>query len=258
MREEGFHTELQKQGFTAPSFELEQVMERPWLHNPSLEQWLSDLPKPVGIFCVKDAAAQRVLEHCETLKIRVPTDISILGTNNNEIACISMSPSLSSLSLPLERMGFRAAQLLDKALKHTASGDTPEIVHELLKPGEVVERQSTSLRLIPDPAVAKAVNFLQDQALEGATIPQAVRAAGVGRRTLELGFKKHLGVTPGQFIAEVKINHAKTLLVETDLRMWEIAEVCKVTPEYFNTLFRKITGQTPNAYRKEKSFRTKS
>jgi LacI family transcriptional regulator len=258
MRMQGFQEALRQEGVSAPSFELDQVMERPWVHNPELEQWLRDLPKPVGIYCVKDAAAQRVLEHCEWLKIRVPTEVSILGTNNHEMACISMSPTLSSLSLPLERMGYRAAEVLDEALESSASGDSPPIVHERIQPGDVVERQSTSLRAIPDPAVSKAVDFLHEHALNGATIPEAVRHAGVGRRTLELGFKKYLGVTPGQYIGELKINYAKKLLVETDLRMWEIAEGCRMSPEYFNTLFRRVTGTTPNAFRKEKSSRMMS
>ena len=255
MREQGFSDELQKHGFSTSCFQLKHVLERPWFHNPELEKWLQELPKPVGIYCVKDAAAQRVLEHCDTLNLRVPGEISILGTNNNEMACVSMTPALSSLALPLERMGYRAAQLLDDMLQDIASGKPPQLVQEILGPGEVVERQSTSLRAIPDPAIEKAVNYLQNHALEGATIHEAVRLAGVGRRTLELGFKKHLGVTPGAYIAEVKIDHAKKLLVETDLRMWEVAEVCKMTPEYFNTLFHRTTGQTPNTYRKEKSQR---
>jgi transcriptional regulator GlxA family with amidase domain len=76
--------------------------------------------------------------------------------------------------------------------------------------------------------------------------------AGINRRALERGFRRFLGVSPGQYMTEVKLDHARKLLSQTDLRMWEIAEACQMTQDHFSYLFRTTTGQTPSAYRRTK------
>jgi LacI family transcriptional regulator len=256
LRAEGFMSKLSEKGFKASMFELEQVFERPWYRNADLEKWLMALPKPVAIFSETDAGAVRVIKHCEFAGIRIPSEASIMGSNNaNDVICTTTHPSITSISLPLKRMGFRAAEVLDEVMQSRAKGESLQPVQVVVEPGEVVERQSTSLRAIPDPSIAKAVNYLHDHALEGARITDAARIAGLSRRTLEMGMQKHLGITPGHYLSEVKIDHAKRVLIETELRMWEVAETCNMSPEYFNTLFKKMTGQTPNSYRKQKSSR---
>jgi LacI family transcriptional regulator len=258
LREKGFVDALSEQGVEVPGFQIEHIVDRPWYRNPALEEWLSALPKPAGVYCVSDATVLRVMDHCERTGIRIPSEISLLGTDNHPVICSSVRPSISSIPHPAGRLGVRAAEILCDLIRQHA-GETPlPIHHELVGPEPVIERQSTSLRAIPDPVIARAVNYLHDHALEGATAGQAAQAAGVNRRSMERGFREFLGLSPGQYIAEVKMDHAKRLLVETDLRMWEIAEQCDMSPEYFNTLFRRLSGQTPNHFRKENTPRIRS
>jgi LacI family transcriptional regulator len=251
LREQGFTEALAAEGIQVARFEIEHLIDRPWYRNPALEEWLTALPKPAGVYGVSDATVLRVMDHCEQIGIRIPSQISLLGTDNHPVICSSVRPSISSVPHPAERIGIRAAEVLEDLMQQQAAGSTPELHHELVGPDPVMERQSTSLRAIPDPVIAKAVNYLHDHALEGATADEAAQAAGVNRRTMERGFRELLGLSPGQYIAEVKIDHAKRLLLETDLRMWEIASRCGMSPEYFNTLFRRLNGQTPNTFRKD-------
>jgi transcriptional regulator GlxA family with amidase domain len=51
---------------------------------------------------------------------------------------------------------------------------------------------------------------------------------------------------------EVKLDHAKRLLRESELRMWEIAEACLMTQEHFATFFRKNANISPSAYRRKR------
>jgi LacI family transcriptional regulator len=251
LREQGFIQTLVSEGKEVMRFQIEHLLDRPWYRNPALEEWLRALPKPAGVYGVNDSTVLRVMDHCERIGIRVPSQLSLLGTDNHPVICSSVRPSISSIPHPAERLGVRAAEVLEDLMRQNAEGASLCYHHELVGPEPVIERQSASLRAIPDPAIARAVNYLHDHAMEGATASQAAQAAGVNRRTMERGFREFLGLSPGQYIAEVKMDHAKRLLVETDLRMWEIAEQCDMSPEYFNTLFRRVTGQTPNFYRKE-------
>ncbi len=64
-------------------------------------------------------------------------------------------------------------------------------------------------------------------------------------------FKKHTGFSPTQYILEVKVQHSKELLTNTDLSSREIAyRLGFENPDYFCTLFKKRTGVTPIRFRK--------
>jgi LacI family transcriptional regulator len=251
LRADGFAKALAARRITPHTFQVQQISGRPWFHQPELNAWLESLPKPVGIYCVQDMVAQRILEQCRELGLHIPSEVSVLGTDNHRLLCEAFRPFLSSIPQPLEACGFRAAELLQELLEYRAAGKTAPVVCERIAPGDVVERQSTSLRAIADPAIAKAANYLHDHLLQGGSIDEAVRVAGINRRSLERGFQRHLGVTPGQYMNEVKIDHAKRLLTETELRMSEVAEACGMVQEHFATFFRKQTGQTPSAYRRK-------
>ena len=53
------------------------------------------------------------------------------------------------------------------------------------------------------------------------------------------------------FVDQVRINHSKKLLIETDLKVYEIAEkVGYRNVDYFHTKFKKYVNQSPAEYRK--------
>jgi LacI family transcriptional regulator len=247
--QEGFTNRLEEEGRAPACFQTDEGAGRPWHRNPNLDAWLLDLPKPTGLFCVSDATALRVMEHCDRLNINTPSQISILSSGNDPSLCETTRPSISSMNVNPETMGYRAATLLNEQFR-SASADP---ICEMIEPGEVVERQSSNLRAIDDPAIAKAADFLLEHVAQGASLDDAAREAGINRRKLERGFKRHLGVTPGEYLRRLTLDYAKRLITETDLRMNEVAHACDMAPEHFSTLFRKETGRTPAEFKKEKT-----
>lgn len=64
-------------------------------------------------------------------------------------------------------------------------------------------------------------------------------------------FKKELGFNIGAYITHAKIQEAKSLLRYTDKSLGEISSyLCFSSQSYFQNVFKKVTGQTPLAYRK--------
>ena len=64
-------------------------------------------------------------------------------------------------------------------------------------------------------------------------------------------FKKDLGVTPYDYILDIKLKQAKSLLQNTALMVKDVAFSLGFNDEhYFSYLFRQKTGKTPTAYRK--------
>lgn len=65
-------------------------------------------------------------------------------------------------------------------------------------------------------------------------------------------FTKYVGKTPVQYITELKINYAKTLLTKTNFSLLEISNILNYSSlSHFITLFKKKTSFTPSEYRKK-------
>lgn len=63
-------------------------------------------------------------------------------------------------------------------------------------------------------------------------------------------FKEYTGFAPAQYVQELRIQHAKELLTNTDMPTKEIAFLSGFeNPEYFFTAFKNKTGYTPSRYR---------
>lgn len=64
-------------------------------------------------------------------------------------------------------------------------------------------------------------------------------------------FEKSLGITPHQYLIQQRIEYAKQLLRETELRIIDIALMCGFSSHsHLTKQFRKLTGVTPTNYRK--------
>lgn len=64
-------------------------------------------------------------------------------------------------------------------------------------------------------------------------------------------FKELTGMTPGQYITQIKINKAKELLTNTELNISEVADIIGYQNSfYFSRIFKKVTGMCPREWKK--------
>lgn len=76
----------------------------------------------------------------------------------------------------------------------------------------------------------------------------------LSREYISRKFRQEFGVTLSDFLGRIRIDKAKLLLLNPHLRMAQIAEMVGYHDEkYFSKVFKKLEGQTPNEYRKEKA-----
>jgi LacI family transcriptional regulator len=213
-----------------------------------LRRWLQALPKPVGIFAGHDVWALQVVEACRLAGLRVPEDVAVVGVDNDDLLCELARPSLSSVIVPAERVGYEAAALLDRLL----AGDTPPRDPILIPPPGVVSRKSSDVLAIDDPVVAQTVRFLRDSAHLPLRVSDVLRAVPVSRRALERRFQ---AVRQRGLAAEIRrlhVDKAKQLLANSELPMQTIADRCGFSSQYqFSRAFRREVGTTPTAYRAE-------
>ncbi|MGD0913708.1 MAG: AraC family transcriptional regulator [Terracidiphilus sp.] len=77
---------------------------------------------------------------------------------------------------------------------------------------------------------------------------------GMSYSTLQRLFKRHLGVTPSQYLAQERLSIAKKYLVETALPLKAIAGELEFSSEfYFMQVFKRLTGMTPTEWRSRHS-----
>lgn len=215
-------------------------------------QWLTrmmvELPKPLGIAITADDVASKLLQACDDAGVAVPEEVGVLGCDNDPMVCDYTPVPLSSVDNDWERIGYEAARLLDQIM------DGGEIPKEtlLIPPKGVVTRLSTNILAVPDPQIAKALRFVWERFPEPIGTPEVAAAAGLNRRTLERGFRLHLGRSIGDEIMRVRLDRAKTLLAETNYKAHEIAELSGFSGIVaFSKAFMRVTGISPSAFRKE-------
>ena len=65
-------------------------------------------------------------------------------------------------------------------------------------------------------------------------------------------FKKEFGVSPSEYLINLRMRRAKQLLIENDITVGEAAEKCGYSNAYyFSNAFKKVTGMSPSEYKKK-------
>ena len=189
-----------------------------------------------------------MLDACRSAGLAVPSDVAVIGVDNDALLCDLASPPLTSVIPNAHRAGYEAAALLEKLM---AGRKVPATAH-LIPPLGVAARQSTDVLAVDDRDVARAVQFIREHACEGINVSDLLRTVPLSRRVLEQRFQKLLGRTPREEILHVRLARVRQLLGETDLPLYLIAERTGFEHvEYLSVVFKRETGQTPSEYRQE-------
>jgi AraC-like DNA-binding protein len=99
-------------------------------------------------------------------------------------------------------------------------------------------------------AVASAKLFVQTHAEEPISLEQVVQHVHVSRFYFCKLFKKTTGMTLTEYVARVRVEKAKTLLVDPSLRISEIVYAAGFgSIPRFNSVFKSCVGVPPTEYR---------
>jgi LacI family transcriptional regulator len=256
MGDPGWYVDRRREGFVTTVEQVSQRrcfvddrfgQERDW-RSPAFCAWLEGLPKPIGIMACNDAVACRLIAVAQSLSLRIPHDVAILGVDNDMFTAQLMSPQLSSVEPNNRLAGYHAAQLLDGLMageKHPLTRWIPPI--------GVVTRESTDIVMSQDPLVSQAIKYIHAHCGEGITVEDVLNELGVSRRSLERHFKQAAGRTPRGEIRRAQIDRARKMLVTTDAPMYEIAKACGFDPQArFFIVFKREMGMTPGQFRQRR------
>ncbi|HBT72286.1 MAG TPA: AraC family transcriptional regulator [Lysinibacillus sp.] len=99
----------------------------------------------------------------------------------------------------------------------------------------------------------QALQYIHENYAEQLSKSNISKEFGIERRRFAYLFEQHTGMNPSTYITEYRIRRAKELLEYDVIPVAEVAEcVGYVDCFYFSRVFKKCTGLSPSAYRKEK------
>lgn len=221
--------------------------QRGWMFEIDLVQWIEALPRPIGLMACNDIRAQQVLTSCRAVGVAVPEEVAVVGVDDDEILCELADPPLSSVLQDTRRIGCEAAALLDRMMNGEAVAERSIVVAPL----RVVPRRSTDVLAIDDREIAAAVHFIRDHACDPISVEDLLAVVPFSRSVFERRFIRAVGIAPKAAILRARLDHVKRLLADTELSMKQVAfKTGFQHPEYLNAAFKKMTGQTPGAYRR--------
>lgn len=225
--------------FDLPTFKPDRQIAR-------MGGWLTQLPKPLGVFACYDICGRHILATCRDAGLAVPDEVAVLGVDNDELLCELSSPQLSSVIPDTYRTGYEAAALLERMMKgENCLGEEVRIA-----PIGVHCRHSTDVLASDDPHVVRALRFIRDHAFENISVDDVLRAVHLSRKVLETRFKNVLNHSLHDEIIRQRIDCVKELLVNTDLKLADVASRTGFEHyEYLNVAFKRETGFTPSGYR---------
>jgi LacI family transcriptional regulator len=235
---------LERCGFALAAF-AQRVAEGEAQMKP-LNSWLKSLPKPVGILTFDDKLGERVLTACRWSDLSVPDQVAVLGIGDDDLVSKLTWPSLSSICVPAERIGFEAADLLDHAMRRRRI----KRPRRQLAPTGVTLRGSTDVLAVQDALVESAARYLRKHAGEAIGVEHIAHAVGVSRRTLDRRFVQALGRSVHEELSAVRMQTACVLLSESRETVANIAAVCGFrTAASFSRAFHRQNGCWPVEYR---------
>jgi len=130
-----------------------------------------------------------------------------------------------------------------------SSGIFRLLLHELGRANKEFLPRADTHATVSERQVNQAVRWLTLQYAQPVSIEQLAKSLGYHRTHLSKIFKKQIGMSPMQFLMQIRLEQAKSLLDSH----WTVEQVASsvgfADPLYFSKQFRKKYGVSPTEYR---------
>lgn len=245
---QGFKQTLEQSGM-CDRFYLYQMqdIDNLWYYErETLNNWLTNLKKPVAIMACDDNQGSNLIDACNSIGIRIPDEVSVIGVDNDEMVCSLNTPMLSSIQIDIERGGYKTAELIDKLVNHSGT-EQKDIV---LAPVKVVGRISTASFATNDKEIQLAVKFIHQNLHRKITVKHILAEVPLSRRLLERRFREVTKESIYQYITKMRVKLFADMLLETNEQVISIAiSLGESDTKSLARKFKALYGCTPGQWR---------
>ncbi len=216
----------------APNIQVADWRER-------LGRWLATLPKPCGVFAACDLVGAAVLDLCRAGCIDVPTEIAVVGVDDDQQICENTVPTLTSIRQDYEEGGYLVCGMLDKMM--AKSMPRPQRLHYGI--AAVIRRASSCS--CGDRRVLKAIEHIRLHACERISLDDIAREMGCSRRLATRLFRQHQRQSILDGIHEERIKRVKMFLANPRHDMKSLPDLCGYKSLVdLRRVFKARTGET--------------
>ena len=214
-----------------------------------IDQMIDGWHPPVGVYAGHEGYGRMIVQACHRRGWRVPMDVAIIAGKNEETLCEHPRPSLTSLEIGYDRIGYEAARLLDLMMDGEPAPDRPI----RLPPQGLVVRESTDVVAVNDVLVAAALTYIAANSHRRIGPDDVARAVGAETRTLQNHFRRVLNRAIAGEIRRVRIDRAKHELGHSQRPLADIArDVGFGDIQRMYEVFRREMNVSPSDYRKQR------
>ncbi len=153
--------------------------------------------------------------------------------------------------LPVDRNELREAYFSTKVLSTAQHNSVVKLLtifaqHLSMISNQVIVHQENSEM----PMITRARHYIEQNQAEDLSLPMVAKAVNSSTYYFCKLFKKATGLNFTDYVSRVRVEKAKNLLLNPNLRVSEIAyEIGFQSLTHFNRVFKRIIGQSPTDYR---------
>ncbi|MCC5806480.1 MAG: substrate-binding domain-containing protein [Opitutales bacterium] len=208
---------------------------------------------PTGIFAANDELAGRILRiRREDSSGHLPFH-AVVGVDDrfHHGERDSYARHLTSVRPAFEALGRRAAEVLHEAMDDRSSRPPGSVVR--VSGAVLIERESTCGFATGHPVVNEMARWIRAEVDEGRApaVADLAREFQLKPRAASALFAKQASVSLREFTMGQRLTRAARLLLETDLRVGEIAQRCAFGKQGdLNDVFQRHFHRTPGEFRR--------
>jgi len=172
-------------------------------------------------------------------RIRTTTDIFVI--DGNRWTC---SGGTAGLDMMLQVIAARGGMAL-------ANDVSEQFIHPRIRATHDPQRMAIQTRLgVANKKLLAAIGMMEDANDEPRHVAQIAAAVELSPRQLERLFAKYLRATPGRYYLELRLDRARTLLLQTTKPILDIAVACGfASASHFSRCYRARYGHKPSEER---------
>lgn len=104
--------------------------------------------------------------------------------------------------------------------------------------------------ILPAYKLRRVTEYINDNLTENLTLAELAAVASMNPHSFSRAFKQTTGTPPHRYVSNCRVERAKALLADDELPLVEVGlSVGFQNQSHFTTLFHRLTGVTPKAFR---------
>lgn len=151
-----------------------------------------------------------------------------------------------------------ALEMMLKLIGQLKGSDVVRAIREILSCDQVAENQdSVPLQLGDNPTLPETLlsimELMRNNIEEPLSLEELATCTGISRRQMERLFQSHLEASPSRYYLELRITHARRLLLQSNESITNIALASGfVSSSHFSNCFKDYFGLSPSAARQQR------